>query len=302
MGSLLLILCGSYLGFMEKAVLGRESPLFGRRTAQLFLRPFDHREAAQFHPGIRRPTWRGPYGICGGIPLYLDAWDGGASVEQNLARLFLDETALLSREPHFLLREELRDLALYHSVLTAMAGGASAPVEIAGRAELDPHTIAYPLGVLCDLGYTAKTYPVSGRRPFARAVRYRLEDPGAEVLVSLRLSKPEPHPRDRGPRRRLRNWPARTWTPGSAAVERVCRESLPLLYAREGVSAGFEAGQYWDPRAGQRRCGDSAGRMDRPGRVQMGRGDGGQGRGRTGGEGRAVSKPVERDDRGVECS
>jgi hypothetical protein len=37
---LMLIACGSYMGFMEREVLGRESPLFGRRTAQIQLRPF----------------------------------------------------------------------------------------------------------------------------------------------------------------------------------------------------------------------------------------------------------------------
>jgi len=44
-GDVLLILCGSYVGFMEREVLGRESPLFGRRTAQILLRPFGYREA-----------------------------------------------------------------------------------------------------------------------------------------------------------------------------------------------------------------------------------------------------------------
>ena len=45
-GKMLLILCGSYVGFMEREVLGRKSPLFGRRTGQILLRPFGYREAA----------------------------------------------------------------------------------------------------------------------------------------------------------------------------------------------------------------------------------------------------------------
>ncbi len=28
--------------------------------------------------------------------------------------------------------------------------------------------------------------------------------------------------------------------------ERLCREALPRLYAREGVQAGYEIGEYWD--------------------------------------------------------
>jgi hypothetical protein len=38
-GDIVLILCGSYLGFMEKEVLGEKSPLHGRRTAQILLGP-----------------------------------------------------------------------------------------------------------------------------------------------------------------------------------------------------------------------------------------------------------------------
>src|SRR5262249_37734947 len=49
-GRVFLILCGSYVGFMEREILGRKSPLFGRRTAQIPLRPFGYREAALFHP------------------------------------------------------------------------------------------------------------------------------------------------------------------------------------------------------------------------------------------------------------
>jgi AAA+ ATPase superfamily predicted ATPase len=51
-GRLLLVLCGSYVGFMEREVLGERSPLFGRRTAQIHLKPFPFREARLFHP-----TW-----------------------------------------------------------------------------------------------------------------------------------------------------------------------------------------------------------------------------------------------------
>ena len=48
--TLYLILCGSYIGFMEREVLGKKSPLYGRRTGQIFLKPFGYRDAALFHP------------------------------------------------------------------------------------------------------------------------------------------------------------------------------------------------------------------------------------------------------------
>ena len=54
-GKLFLILCGSYMGFMEKEVLGVKSPLFGRRTGQLHMKPFDYQTSIRFlHSVVQR--------------------------------------------------------------------------------------------------------------------------------------------------------------------------------------------------------------------------------------------------------
>lgn len=87
-GKIMLILCGSYLGFMEREVLGKKSPLFGRRTAQLLLRPFGFRESAAFHPGWSHADHAQAYFVCGGLPAYLECFDRDRSIEQNLAANF----------------------------------------------------------------------------------------------------------------------------------------------------------------------------------------------------------------------
>lgn len=43
-----MILCGSCMGFMEKEVLGLKSPLFGRRTGQLHMKPFSYQTSIKF--------------------------------------------------------------------------------------------------------------------------------------------------------------------------------------------------------------------------------------------------------------
>ncbi|MBN1672344.1 MAG: hypothetical protein JXR37_14990 [Kiritimatiellae bacterium] len=70
-GNAVLILCGSFVGFMEREVLGKESPLFGRRTAQILLKPFSFGEAALFHPRYSVIDKAQTYAVCGGVPLYL---------------------------------------------------------------------------------------------------------------------------------------------------------------------------------------------------------------------------------------
>jgi predicted AAA+ superfamily ATPase len=84
--------------------------LFGRRTAQILLKPFSYREAASFHPNWSLGELAHAYFICGGIPYYLNSFSQRDTVATNIEKNVLDEFAPLYREPDFLLREELREL------------------------------------------------------------------------------------------------------------------------------------------------------------------------------------------------
>jgi len=245
-GKVVLILCGSYLGFMEREVLGNKSPLFGRRTAQILLRPFDHLEAAEFHPRYSVTDKAKVYAICGGIPMYLLNFDGRVSVEQNIMRKILDELSALSREPEFLLREELRDLAPFHAVLMALAQGATAPKPLAEATGIDVRGLGYHLNTLMDLGYVHRRYPLTGDKPSVKSVRYALDDPFLRFWFRfvfphqsvLKMLGPE-----RGYAEILK---PEMETYYGRCFERLCRESLPLIYKRERVRAAFEIGEYWD--------------------------------------------------------
>ena len=102
-GKVMLIVCGSYFGFMEREVLGEKSPLFGRRTAQIQLKPFSFPESRKFHPGASLKQQALTWFVCGGVAQYLGAFDARASFRQNVERTLLDEFAPLFREPEFLL-------------------------------------------------------------------------------------------------------------------------------------------------------------------------------------------------------
>ena len=45
-----LILCGSSIGMMESETLAYKAPLYGRRTAQILVKPFSFLDAWQFYP------------------------------------------------------------------------------------------------------------------------------------------------------------------------------------------------------------------------------------------------------------
>ncbi len=244
-GDVLLILCGSYIGFMEREVLGRGSPLFGRRTAQILLRPFDYREAAAFHPGYSLVDRARTYFLCGGVPFYLRAFSDRRSFEMNLAARVLDEHAVLYREPDFLLREELREVESYYALLLAVAGGSTTAADIARVSGIAPGSLPYYLKQLIELGYLARRYPLTGKTRKPRDVRYDLGDP--LLRFWFRFIFPEQSQLRRlGPERALRELVGPHLDAYfGLCFERLCREALPRLYDREGVAAGFEIGEYW---------------------------------------------------------
>lgn len=245
-GNVMLILCGSYLGFMEREVLGKQSPLFGRRTAQILLKPFGYEEAAEFHPRYSLVDWARTYFICGGVPLYLRSFSEDRSVEANIAAGLLEDSAPLYREPDFLLREELREVENYYAILLALAGGFSAHGDIARQSGIPERSLNYYLQHLVELGYLSRRYPLTGGKPVARHVRYALEDP--LLRFWFRFVYPNvSFISHMGPARALE---ARVRPELDAyfggCFERLCRDALPVLYAREGVTAAFEVGEYWD--------------------------------------------------------
>ena len=247
-GKILLILCGSYVGFMEREVLGRKSPLFGRRTAQILLRPFGYREAALFHPSFSMVDRARAYFICGGVPWYLERFDAKRSIETNIVAEVLAEHAPLRHEPEFLLREELREVESYFAVLLAIASGRATSRDISGVTAIGERSLHYYLQQLVDLGYVRRRYPLSDTPPAARHVRFALDD--ALLRFWFRFVFPNTsYLAQMGPERTLRD----RVRPGldaylGSCFEGVCRESLPHLYAREHVAAPFEVGEYWDKR------------------------------------------------------
>ncbi len=241
-----LILCGSYLGFMEREVLGKKSPLFGRRTAQIRLLPFPYLEARGFHSRWSITDQAGAYFLCGGIPQYLKCFDPRRSLLSNIEHAFLDEFSPLFREPEFLLREELREIDSYYAVLLAVAQGRADLPSIAARSAISERSLPYYLQQLVELGYVGRRYPLTEKKPVVRQVQFSLEDPLLRFwfyFVFPNLSFLQ----QMGPsvtfRERIKpELPAYF----GACFERLCREALPLIYKNEGVSAAFEVGEYWD--------------------------------------------------------
>jgi AAA+ ATPase superfamily predicted ATPase len=170
---LFLILCGSSMSFMENQVLGYQSPLYGRRTSQFKIKPFDFQETLQWHQGFDIFDKAIVYGITGGIPQYLEKIDDSVSLRENIIRCFLNENAFFFEEPSNLLKQELRDPHVYNSIITAIAKGSSKLNEIATKVNLPTSICSKYLTSLISLALIKKEKPVIGQ---TRSTIYLLED------------------------------------------------------------------------------------------------------------------------------
>lgn len=158
---LFFILCGSSMSFMEEQVLGYKSPLYGRRTAQFKIHPFTYFEAKEMLSSYTNEEQAVLYGVTGGIPEYLSRIRKEKTVDENIINLFFDESGRLFDEPSNLLKQELRDPATYHSIISAIAGGASRLNEIATKTGLETSGCSSQLSSLIKLEIVQKETPIT---------------------------------------------------------------------------------------------------------------------------------------------
>ena len=135
--NIFLILCGSSVSFMLNDVMGYKSPLYGRITENMEVKPFDYWESAEFFPNYNKTEKAIAYGILGGVPRYLEVFSSEVSLEENIKNNLLMEGSFLNDEPQTLLRMELREPSIYNSILEAISNGCNKICEIADRIHED---------------------------------------------------------------------------------------------------------------------------------------------------------------------
>jgi uncharacterized protein len=158
-----LLLCGSAMSFMS-GLLSGSAPLRGRAGLELPLRPLDYRAAAEFW-GLADPRLAAQvFSVVGGTPAYRreyvqdDAPSGPDDFDGWVVRTVLNPALPLFREARYLLAEDpdLREPALYHSTLAAVADGNATRGGIANYLGRRATEVAHPLSVLEVAGLLAR--------------------------------------------------------------------------------------------------------------------------------------------------
>lgn len=170
-----LILTGSSVGMMESEVLGYKSPLYGRRTGQLKLKPFTLKQVRSFFPKTELKEQIKIYSILGGIPYYLEQFDRDKSLKENVLDNIIKTGSVLREEAITLLREELREPKSYFSILKAISSGTTIFNRISNKTGIKGRSLSKYLIRLQDLHLIEKRLPVTASKKSKRG-RYYIED------------------------------------------------------------------------------------------------------------------------------
>ena len=174
-----LILCGSYIGMMEREVLGYQAPLYGRRTGSYLLRPLSLSAAGEFFPAYTAVQKIEAWAVLGGMPYYLSAFSDSRDVFQNIHEQILDVRGLLYNEPQLLFMEELREPRNYFSILRGIAQGNTRLNEVAQASGVgSASAVASYLDTLRQMRLVERTVPVTEGQPEkSKKGVYQIADP-----------------------------------------------------------------------------------------------------------------------------
>ena len=171
---LMLILCGSSMSYMEDHVLAYKAPLYGRSTAQMKILPFDFEESCRYFNNLSDEDKALIYGVVGGTPQYLLQMSDKLSVEENIKNTYLNPMSFLYEEPINLLKQEVREPAIYTAIITAIATGHTRMSEISSKVGEDTNVCSNYLKNLMNLGIIRRETPY-GEKTSKKSI-YSIED------------------------------------------------------------------------------------------------------------------------------
>lgn len=175
--NVMLVLCGSLVSLMRDQVLSEESPLYGRRTAQIRMGQIPYAHYREFLPGRTTRELVERYAVTGGVPKYVELFEDEDDVFAAIAANVLDRNGFLYDEPRFLLQREVPDVGTYFALVRAIAGGAHRPSEISRDFGMRQTSLGKYLRTLIDLDVLERQVPVTERNPDkSKRGLYRVRD------------------------------------------------------------------------------------------------------------------------------
>ena len=173
----MVILCGSLISMMQSQTLAYDSPLYGRRTAQIRLKQIPFAYYHEFFPEKSRKELIEMYAVTGGVPKYIELFSQSKDIYSAIETCVLNRSGYLYDEPHFLLQQEVSEVGSYFSIIKAIAAGNTKLSAIAGVLEVKSTSLTKYLKTLIDLDILEREVPVTEEKPeTCKQGQYKIKD------------------------------------------------------------------------------------------------------------------------------
>lgn len=174
--NIMIILCGSLISMMYSEVLAYDSPLYGRRTAQIKLQPIKFNYYNEFFENISHQELIEFYSITGGVPKYILEFDRSKSALWNVENNIFNKDNFLYSEPKFLLQEEINDLSRYFAILHSISSGNTKLSSICSQLGISSSGISPYITKLIDLDILEKEVPITENIDNGKKGLYKIKD------------------------------------------------------------------------------------------------------------------------------
>lgn len=160
---LYIILNGSSMSQMTKEFFTNNRPLYGRKTFQLKLRPFDFFTMRDYFAKTRPQLLPEIYGAFGGTPRYFGFYREDWGFQRNIISSYLSIGASLLEEPDAVLKKEVREPAAYNTIFASIAQGAHKYSELSSKSQLESGNVTGYLDTLVFLDLIRREMPAYTR-------------------------------------------------------------------------------------------------------------------------------------------
>lgn len=120
---LMVILVSSSVGWVENSMIKKMGAAAFELSGLLKMKELSFECLKEFMPDTDRTQLTEIYGITGGVPYYWSFFKGASNMKEAVCKQLLNPAGTLYGEAERIVSEELRELAVYNTILASIASG-----------------------------------------------------------------------------------------------------------------------------------------------------------------------------------
>lgn len=174
----MVLLCSSSIGWIENSMITRIGEAAYELSGLLKIKEMSFADIVERFPNFRIEECVEAYAILGGIPGLWNQFDDRLTIQQNICRNILDPDSLLFEEGERILTEQLREPAVYNTIMASIAAGNHKLNDLYLHTEFSRAKISVYLKNLIELELVEKvfSYDTAGKENVQKGI-YRISHP-----------------------------------------------------------------------------------------------------------------------------